>query len=69
VDFWRLTDAAQRIAVQRFQQVQSAVKNKQAPARATADFSVEPPRTAVLAVPALKVNAEEWKTRLRRLSC
>ena len=68
VDFWRLTDASQRIAVQRFQQVQSAVKNKQAPARATADFSVEPPRTAVLAVPALKVNAEEWKTRLRRLS-
>jgi predicted Zn-dependent protease len=66
--FWRLTDASQRTAVQRFQQVQSAVKNKQAPARASADFSVEPPRTAVLAVPALKVNAEEWKIRLRKLS-
>jgi predicted Zn-dependent protease len=66
--FWRLTDSSQRSAVQRFQQVQSAVKNKQAPARASADFSPEPPHTAFLPVPALKVNAEEWKTRLRKLS-
>ncbi len=66
--FWRLTDLAQRAAVQRFQQVQTAVKNKQAPARATADFSSEPPHTGFTAVPALKVNAEEWKARLRKLS-
>ena len=55
--FWRLTDASQRAAVQRFHEVQSAVKNKQTPARASADFSVEPPRTAFLTVPLLKVNA------------
>lgn len=66
--FWRLTDASQRAAVQRFQQVQTAVKNKQAPARATADFSPEPPRTGFTAVPLVKVNAEDWKARLRKLS-
>lgn len=66
--FWRMTDASQRSAVQRFQQVQTAIKNKQPPAHATADFSVEPASTAVSSVPNLKVNAEEWKARLRRLS-
>lgn len=66
--FWHLTDAAQRSAVQRFQQVQTAVKNKQAPAKAIADFSVEPPITAVVTVPGLKVNGEEWRARLRKLS-
>ena len=66
--FWRLTDNSQRAAVQRFQQVQTAVKNKEAPARATADFSPEPPHTAFSVVPLLKVNAEEWKARLRKLS-
>jgi TldD protein len=66
--FWRLTDAAQRAAVQRFQQVQTAVKNKQAPARAIADFSVEPPVTAALSVPNIKFDAEEWRARLRKLS-
>jgi predicted Zn-dependent protease len=66
--FWRLTDAAQRSAVQRFQQVQTAVKNKQAPARKIADFSAEPPVISFLDVPNLKVNAEEWKSRLRKLS-
>jgi predicted Zn-dependent protease len=66
--FWRLTDAAQRSAVQRFAQVQTAVKNKQAPARAVADFSAEPSVTSFQNVPNLKVNAEEWKARLRKLS-
>jgi TldD protein len=66
--FWRLTDAAQRSAAQRFAQVQTAVKNKQAPARAVADFSAEPPVTSFQNVPNLKVNAEEWKARLRKLS-
>ena len=66
--FWRLTDSAQRAAVQRFQQIQSALKNKQAPASASADFSPEPAHTGMVAVPPLKVNGEEWKARLRRLS-
>jgi len=66
--FWRLTDAAQRSADQRFQQVQTAVKNKQTPAKAIADFSAEPPVASVVDVPAMQVNAEEWKTRLRKLS-
>lgn len=66
--FWRLTDLAQRAAVQRFQQVQTAVKNKQAPERASADFSLEPPVTAAVSVPVLKVNADEWKARVRKLS-
>jgi hypothetical protein len=66
--FWRLTDAAQRSAVQRFGQVQTAVKNKQAPARPIADFSVEPPISAVVNVPNLKIDGEEWRARLRKLS-
>ncbi|MDR3719578.1 MAG: metallopeptidase TldD-related protein [Bryobacteraceae bacterium] len=66
--FWRMTDAAQRSAVQLFQQVQTAVKNKQAPAHATADFSLEPATTAVASVPVIKVNGDEWKARLRKLS-
>ena len=66
--FWRLTDSSQRAAVQRFQQIQSALKNKEAPANATADFSPEPPHTGVVSVPPLKVNAEEWKGRLRKIS-
>lgn len=66
--FWRLTDAAQRGAVQRFQQVQTTVKNKQAPARASADFSLEPAKIAIESVPNIKLNAEEWKARLRKIS-
>lgn len=66
--FWRLTDAAQRSAVQRFAQVQTAVKNKQAPVKAIADFSAEAPVTAAVNVPDLKVNADEWRARLRKLS-
>ncbi len=66
--FWHMTDSAQRAAAQRFQQVQTAVKNKQDPARATADFSLEPANTAFFDVPKISVNAEEWKARLRKLS-
>ena len=66
--FWRMTDAAQRIAAQRFQEVQATVKNKQDPARATADFSLEPANTAFSDVPNLNVNADDWKARLRKLS-
>jgi TldD protein len=66
--FWRLTDAAQRSAAQRFQEVQTAVKNKQMPAQALADFSAEPPVTSVVSVPELKVNGAEWAARLRKLS-
>jgi len=66
--FWRMTDAAQRSAVQRFQQVQTAVKNKQAPAQAIADFSTEPAVRSFSTVPVVKLNGEEWRTRVRKLS-
>ena len=68
LSFWRIADLAQRSAAQRYGQVLTALKNKQAPATKTADFSIEPPRTSFTSPPVVKVNAEEWKTRLRKIT-
>jgi predicted Zn-dependent protease len=65
---WRITDIAQRAAVQRYAQIQAALKTKAAPAQASADFSAEPPHVATLAVPAPSFPADLWRARLRRIS-
>jgi TldD protein len=65
---WLNTDRVYRSASQRLIQIQADEKLRAASTDGSDDFSVETPQVFFERPPALKFNATEWATRLRKLS-
>ncbi len=65
---WGITDRAWRTAAQRLTRVRSSSKVQSDQGKKLPDFSTEEAVTEIRQVPKLRINADEWAPRLRRLS-
>lgn len=65
---WIETDQAYRAAAERLIKIRSNEQVKVAAEDPSDDFSIEPPATGTQATPPLRLAADEWARRLRKLS-
>lgn len=65
---WQETDRAYRAAAERLIRIQTNAQVKVAEEDASADFSSAPTQVSLAAPVKLKFDAEEWTTRVRKLS-